>query len=67
MKSKDINLLKEIYRNKQQEYKKQIEELLYLEKTMQQKIAFLNDIQNLPLNRFCWNFKRKNIFILVRI
>lgn len=50
LKSKDINLLKEIYRNKQQEYKKQIEELLYLEKTMQQKIAFLNDIQNLPLN-----------------
>lgn len=51
LKSKDINLLKEIYRNKQQEYKKQIEELLYLEKTMQQKIAFLNDIQNLPLNQ----------------
>lgn len=50
-KNKDINLLKEIYRNKQQEYKKQIEELLYLEKTMQQKIAFLNDIQNLPLNQ----------------
>ena len=67
MKSKDINLLKEIYRNKQQEYKKQIEELLYLEKTMQQKIAFLNDIQNLPLNQIRWNFKRKNIFILVRI
>lgn len=51
LKSKDINLLKEIYRNKQQEYKKQIEELLYLETTMQQKIAFLNDIQNLPLNQ----------------
>lgn len=51
LKSKDINLLKEIYRNKQQEYKKQIEELLYLEKTMQQKIAFLNHIQNLPLNQ----------------
>lgn len=51
LKSKDINLLKDIYRNKQQEYKKQIEELLYLEKTMQQKIAFLNDIQNLPLNQ----------------
>lgn len=51
LKNKDINLLKEIYRNKQQEYKKQIEELLYLEKTMQQKIAFLNDIQNLPLNQ----------------
>ena len=51
LKSKDINLLKEIYRNKQQEYKKQIEELMYLEKTMQQKIAFLNDIQNLPLNQ----------------
>lgn len=49
--SKDINLLKNIYRNKQQEYKKQIEELLYLEKTMQQKISFLNDIQNLPLNQ----------------
>lgn len=51
LKSKDINLLKDIYRNKQQEYKKQIEELLYLEKTMQQKISFLNDIQNLPLNQ----------------
>lgn len=51
LKSKDINLLKYIYRNKQQEYKKQIEELLYLEKTMQQKISFLNDIQNLPLNQ----------------
>ena len=51
LKSKDINLLKDIYRNKQQEYKKQIEELLYLEKTMQQKISFLNDIQNLPLNK----------------
>lgn len=51
LKSKDINLLKNIYRNKQQEYKKQIEELLYLEKTMQQKISFLNDIQNLPLNQ----------------
>lgn len=51
LKSKDINLLKEIYRNKQTEYKKQIEELLYLEKTMQQKISFLNDIQNLPLNQ----------------
>lgn len=51
LKSKDINLLKEIYRNKQQEYKQQIEELLYLEKTMQQKIAFLNNIANLPLNQ----------------
>lgn len=51
LKSKDINLLKDIYCNKQQEYKKQIEELLYLEKTMQQKISFLNDIQNLPLNQ----------------
>ena len=51
LKNKDINLLKDIYRNKQQEYKKQIEELLYLEKTMQQKIAFLNDIQNLSLNQ----------------
>lgn len=51
LKSKDINLLKDIYRNKQQEYKKQIEELLYLEKTMQQKITFLNNIQNLPLNQ----------------
>ncbi len=51
LKNKDINLLKDIYRNKQQEYKKQIEELLYLEKTMQQKISFLNDIQNLPLNQ----------------
>lgn len=49
--SKDINLLKNIYRNKQQEYKKQIEELLYLEKTMQQKISFLNNIANLPLNQ----------------
>lgn len=51
LKSKDINLLKNIYRNKQQEYKKQIEELLYLEKTMQQKISFLNNIANLPLNQ----------------
>lgn len=51
LKSKDINLLKEIYRNKQQEYKKQIEELLYLETTMQQKISFLNNIDNLPLNQ----------------
>lgn len=51
LKSKDINLLKDIYRNKQQEYKKQIEELLYLEKTMQQKITFLKNIQNLPLNQ----------------
>lgn len=51
LKSKDINLLKKIYRNKQQEYKKQIEELLYLETTMQQKISFLNNIDNLPLNQ----------------
>ena len=51
LKSKDINLLKDIYRNKQQEYKKQIEELLYLETTMQQKISFLNNIDNLPLNQ----------------
>lgn len=51
LKSKDINLLKEIYRNKQQEYKKQIEELAYLEKAMQQKISFLNNIANLPLNK----------------
>ena len=51
LKNKDINLLKEIYRQKQQEYKEQIEELLYLEKTMQQKISFLNNIDNLPLNQ----------------
>ena len=63
LKSKDINLLKEIYRNKQQEYKKQIEELLYLEKTMQQKISFLNDIQNLPLNQILLEIQRRNIYI----
>lgn len=40
LKSKDINLLKEIYRNKQQEYKKQIEELLYLEKLCSRKSPF---------------------------
>ncbi len=40
LKSKDINLLKEIYRNKQQEYKKQIEELLYLEKKCSRKSLF---------------------------